>query len=541
MLRLLPLISTLLFLQTAMVGVLVAYDRHTAWIKLLLIVSGLLLSLGLAWFGKNNPENVSKVTGFASVVVVTCIGLYFVLLHRIPSGPTANSLVILMPLALGTFFWSWSRHHWLLVWLISASIVIAFVSLIMARERTAWLAMSAGLLGAAVMNWRIVSCRRPSWRWLFDGLLAGLGLCLLGYVAIIIIFTSQTFLRDLPIDPLTRRLPLWHDSLCLIQDYLFTGCGLGSTPMNFSSYVFLLHVPFQDQAHNLFLQIGIELGVPGLIAFLSMAIAAIWSLMNAFRNPDKFSHRAGLVTVASLIGMLVYGMFDSETYASNLVPVLFVPFGCAWVLGGLGAKESQNAVSLTTTRGPTIAFGAMILLLAGPCLLLLLPAGRARFLANVGATAQAQAELSVYKWPKWGLQDELRRSGEVDLSKAVKAYHLALAVDPQNVAANRRLGQIELARGDYQSAKAHLQMAYSCAPGQRATRQLLGEVYAITGNFEQAVDLWQSIDTTHGQLEVRQWWYESIGAQQELQCLTKAIGLLKKSDYRVRILEAAHS
>jgi predicted Zn-dependent protease len=106
--------------------------------------------------------------------------------------------------------------------------------------------------------------------------------------------------------------------------------------------------------------------------------------------------------------------------------------------------------------------------------------------ANLGALLQTRAELSAYRWPAYPLQDALRRQAPVslpavDLAPAIARYRAALALDLTNAAANRRLGQIELSQGDYVAAQAHLEAAYRTAPGQQATRQLLGESYAIAG------------------------------------------------------------
>ena len=96
-----------------------------------------------------------------------------------------------------------------------------------------------------------------------------------------------------------------------------------------------------------------------------------------------------------------------------------------------------------------------------------LPGSQAVIQANLGALAQARAELSVYQWPAWPIQDALRRSPEVDLAPAIAHYQAALALDPRNVAANRRLGQIELSDGQYDAARQHLEAAFAAAPGQR--------------------------------------------------------------------------
>ena len=147
----------------------------------------------------------------------------------------------------------------------------------------------------------------------------------------------------------------------------------------------------------------------------------------------------------------------------------------------------------------------------------------AAFQANLGAAAQTQAELSVYRWPQWPIQDAVRRSPDVNLAPAIAHYRAALALDPANVTANRRLGQIELSLGQYPAARRHLEAAYAAAPHQRATRQLLGESYALEGDTERAAALWRTVDVSQGQLKLRQRWYDQIGELQQGARLARAV------------------
>jgi tetratricopeptide (TPR) repeat protein len=139
---------------------------------------------------------------------------------------------------------------------------------------------------------------------------------------------------------------------------------------------------------------------------------------------------------------------------------------------------------------------------------LLTPLGRATVEASLGALAQTQIELSQYRWPDVPIQDALRRAGLVDLGVAEAYYHRALAIDPSNATANRRLGQIELAREQFDAACPHLAAAYQTLPQQRATRQLLGECNAVSGRPEEAAKLWKTVDVGQSQLNIRRWWYD---------------------------------
>jgi len=151
-------------------------------------------------------------------------------------------------------------------------------------------------------------------------------------------------------------------------------------------------------------------------------------------------------------------------------------------------------------------WGVSILVIAA---LAFMSQGRAAIEANLGAVNQTRMELSAYHWPEIPIQDILRVDHGVELSTAIEQFNKAIALDPMNATANRRLGQIELARKDYNAACTHLRRAYSASPNQRATRQLLGECYALAGDWDQTARLWGSIDLSQSQLVGRLWWYDT--------------------------------
>ena len=182
-------------------------------------------------------------------------------------------------------------------------------------------------------------------------------------------------------------------------------------------------------------------------------------------------------------------------------PLLFFPAAAAFLLAGGQGKAA-----------PDWSFAGWQLLAIAPILLLfVLPAVRAALQANLGAVLQSRTELAHYSWPAVPIQDALRRDPAIDLAPAIARFDAALSLDPGNATANRRLGQIELARGDYGAASARLAAALAIAPTHRAARQLLGELRAISGDVLGARALWQGLDLSKGQLDARLFWYERIG------------------------------
>jgi tetratricopeptide (TPR) repeat protein len=209
------------------------------------------------------------------------------------------------------------------------------------------------------------------------------------------------------------------------------------------------------------------------------------------------------------LGVLLLHTLVDDSIGGAGIPVLFIPLG---LLIRLDLAASAEAAPRRSRWQPAFAvWGAAII---GLIIGLVMPQGRAMLEVNLGALQQTQQELQDYRWPDVPLQDVMRRP-ESALTEVVQHYHRALQLDANNAAAHRRLGQIELARDQYESACQHLADAYAANPNQRATRQLLGECAALNGQIDRAVELWRPIDLDQQQLRIRQWWYEEYLQQPE--------------------------
>jgi hypothetical protein len=395
-------------------------------------------------------------------------------------------------------------------------VAVSFAGLLLTASRGAWVALA--VVGAA---WLICAVprrqREKAWgrRWPRQvwPVLAGLALAMLA--------TGGALAWSWgPLLAPGGRADLLRNSIDLALDTPFTGIGLGKGifQMAYSSYVLMLHVGHTIHSHVLPLNIWLEQGLLGLAA-------CVWLLVGAARARYASAawRAAGL---ASLGVILLHGLVDDPFYGSRGVVLLFIPLAVL-------AREDLRAAEQTQAwqaRGLGWKGGVAVGALAAAAVLslALLPPVRAAFQANLGALSQTRAELSVYRWPEWPLQDAVRLSPEVNLEPAVARYRVALALDPANPTANRRLGQIERSRGEYDAARAHLEAAEAAAPGQRATRQLLGEAYAISGDPARAAAMWQGIDLDQGQISLRVWWYEHAGEKQRAAGLLEAEALGSK-------------
>ncbi|HSJ52869.1 MAG TPA: tetratricopeptide repeat protein, partial [Anaerolineae bacterium] len=244
-----------------------------------------------------------------------------------------------------------------------------------------------------------------------------------------------------------------------------------------------------------------------------VALAWAWATMAALlaRRQTVDQARAAASAASPLAGIaaisvgivLLHGFMESALYGTGVL-LLFLPLAFALPDGQPRAETGEPR----RKRGLLLAFGvvlalALALVLVGPRALL------AQTYANLGAVHQGQAELALYSWPEWPVQDAVRRA--VDLERPVGELERALALAPGNGTANRRLGTIELSLGEYEDALRHLEAAYAAEPWSVTTRQLLGEALVVNGGLDEGRALWAGVNDEQNQLELRAFWYSSIG------------------------------
>jgi putative inorganic carbon (HCO3(-)) transporter len=91
----------------------------------------------------------------------------------------------------------------------------------------------------------------------------------------------------LSLDSLEGRMEVWSRAIYGIQDFPFTGMGMNA----FRKVVPVLYSLFSigpgidiGHAHNEFLQAALDLGIPGLIAFIGLNIIAFWLLVQTWKS-----------------------------------------------------------------------------------------------------------------------------------------------------------------------------------------------------------------------------------------------------------------
>ncbi len=549
-----PLALALLFWLSALAGYWASFDRIVARNRLLFLTAGLILAAGVFLFVRMARRTGAGLVALAAGPVGAVIGGYFLATYdwqaqRIVKSPLlwrwgvwvqthrpdfpvpepvhpnviAGALILFIALGAGGLLWWMDRRrtpgNLIIAILAAGTLLIALVALILTASRGAWAGLFLALLWSAALS-------------TFHAPTSARGRVIFLALTVLTLLPVLLFLLTLAISGLggwwgdvagaggsaLARADLWRNSLTLIRDYPFSGSGLGldNTSMVYSSYVLLLSVHFLYHMHNLFLQVAVEQGLAGLLALLGGMVLAGWSLWRARRLHAR--HPALIAAAAAgLVAVTIHGLVDAGFYTSRLAPLYFLSLGYAIALRPTAALETPVLFSPLAWTLP--------LLLA---LLLLIPAVRAAFVANLGAVAQTRAELSVYEFRTWHFQDAVRRDPSVDLPPALARYAQALSLHPNQETALRRLGQIALSRGEYDAAEDYLARAGALRPHASVNRKLLGEILAVHGEVEAAAAQWQgfldppkSVDAMS--LQNRVWWHQSLGEKQIVAWMRRAM------------------
>lgn len=152
------------------------------------------------------------------------------------------------------------------------------------------------------------------------------------------------------LNTLQGRLELWSRALYGIQDFPFTGMGMNT----FRHIVHLLYPLFLigsdfdvAHAHNEFLQAALDLGIPGLVAFLALYLVAFWMLREIWlvvQKPEFRARRQGssllpldtCLLIQTLVLGLGGGLFAHMLYGlTDAVALGAKPGVLFWMLLGL--------------------------------------------------------------------------------------------------------------------------------------------------------------------------------------------------------------
>ena len=514
------------FLITAWVGYWASFDGTTAWNKVWFIVLAVLLYYALTAQPKQNLVWITILLFGIGVGV----SLYYFLTHDFVSIPrkiefvnqigrlimsvrpqtgwspihpnyVAGIVAVTVPFVLypiREFRKAEHRQPFLFVPLVGSGLALACFAMAMTTSRGVFLAM-AGAAGAWVL-WKLISSIRVGDRQNNKSFYStALFLYLCAVILFLYVGPAQSAGGVIGTSDYGNgsRAELFSRSVYLVLDFPFTGGGLGSFPGLYSQY--LLNIPFYylPNSHNLFLDVAIEQGMIGGLAFLLLYIAGIWRVSGSITRSGGEATFQWIV-LFSLLVAVIHGMVDDYLY--NGVGAMLSLF-----LIGLSMNVGlYEEVSARSVWNPWIVSVAAVVLLLG--LLVNFNQIRSMWYANLGSVQLAKVELDGFPSSEWAGKELISKLGEAETSLLS-----AVRLDPSNRTANHRLGLIAMHHGDFESAAGYLEAAREQTPRHRGIVKSLGYCYVWWGDFDMAQRLLSEIPETNHELDVYVWWWETQG------------------------------
>jgi len=333
--------------------------KHPTWLVLLLMA----LAVGLAVVGPEafsvNPDKMLDVYQTEEF----SLGATTLEKETINPNILGAALAFLWPLGLALALgWRQLRWRWLTL-LLWGPLLIIGNGLILSQSRSSWLALGVATL---LIGWLMLTSpsttatasKRSRWRWTLGGL--GVGVLLvalfLGWQLGLFHALLTPELQQSTQTSLTRRMDIWRLSLQMVGSNLFTGIGLGNYEQAFMAY---FPNPALTQgrgapphAHNLFLQLALDLGLPGLLAYLGFCALSLRALLIRLYQRAKARHTLDHAAVtrqiaiggySALIAMLVVGCFDNALWGTKLTFVPWCLFALAFLVGKVENANDFNA------------------------------------------------------------------------------------------------------------------------------------------------------------------------------------------------------
>ena len=516
-LRLTPLdLPLALFLFSAILGQWPAYDRSLCWKTRAFLVAGFLLYVLISRLGTSH----ARWRAIATILVLACVllSLYFVTQYDHFGYPETVGAISRLGAFIGKLvppFAIWTPFDNGVATFLEGGLFLA-VALTLTAERRAWRvagAIGVGLIALALLMstsrgaWLAVLVAATLWvalYWRPAGVAVAGGAILMAGLAIAVIVRQDiTVLGDIPIVDRTLaplfirpdRLHVYRNSLYLIQDFPLTGIGLGGQfAMVLSKYALLIQVPFLTYSHNLYLEIWLQHGLLGAVAWLWL-MAALYQAArtHAKPGPDLLVQSTWL----GLTAVFIHGFTDARQYSD--LWCWFPVFGLLGLDAALLLRRRQ-----TVSLGRRWIFPAAVVGVFLVVVFFSLHPVPATWHANLGCVRQAQGDLQPLLSD--GQRAKLRQEAEMH-------YRRAIEIDPDDRTAQQRLGLMMVDEGRFDEAVDHLQRAWQANPENTTTRKALGLAYVWVGDLERARPLLQTIPGVVDELNVWGGWRSTVKHQ----------------------------
>jgi len=255
----------------------------------------------------------------------------------------AGLLLLLLPFPLGFLLFSWHTTRWTTRLLAIVSLCTISGVFFLAQSRGGMIALVIMLVAMVLLRWRY-------------GWIGLLGLLLIATFVVQTNWESKAIQHYTHNGQLVRstneRFELWSRAWELIQLHPITGVGMGTYEQVVADThpfdLVYVGLGFQQtgrgaHAHNLLLQIAVDLGIPGLLAWLTIVIMVIQAAWRVYRT-GKQEHQSwvqgiGAGLIGSQVALLAHGLLDAVAWG------MVRPSVMVWGIWGLTLVAEKKLVA----------------------------------------------------------------------------------------------------------------------------------------------------------------------------------------------------
>lgn len=220
-----------------------------------------------------------------------------------------------------------------------AAVSVIFLFMVLAElftfSRGGYLGMAASFFAMIILFWRHFT--RLQKRLILALFVAGTAFVYLLNPSVLTRFLSSFDLRE---GSNMERIKNWQQGWDVFSSNLWTGVGIG----NYSFYL----EPAVDYrtpiyAHNLYLNLGAEIGIFALLAWVLLIAITIFELYRASkRTRDKTFSCLALGLIGSLVWYSAHSFFDDSIFAPNILSMLVVIISLSVLLIRCVKMETRN-------------------------------------------------------------------------------------------------------------------------------------------------------------------------------------------------------
>jgi putative inorganic carbon (HCO3(-)) transporter len=281
----------------------------------------------------------SGASKFAFLPPALYRGFTLVVSDGVNPNVMAGAIVLLLPVAFAQLFKSSPARSVFF----ALVVLILFAGLMLAGSRSA-------LFAAVSTGFVLLIIQLPR-------KFAGVLVVLAGLAAVLVVASSRLFETQIGAavnglltsnDALSgslSRMEIWSRAIYIIQDFPFTGIGMGLfAPVTDLLYPMIITRPGIEHAHNLILQIAVDLGLPGLVAWLALYFVVMACLLTQMRR-KSFMDKSWVVGLfGAQVALILGGITDAVTWGMvRSAPLVWGLWGLA-VASWLSSSQHDNTM-----------------------------------------------------------------------------------------------------------------------------------------------------------------------------------------------------